>query len=181
MGKLIILFFTFLCAIQLHANTESTANIKAFENLKFTYRKLVTNDNVELYYLGEMLHKTNSDASGTLVQWGYGLDAEDRKSVYKKIIYKLVQDSTAKESYGLSLEILEELQTIEHILLDGGKDTSEMFLAWFYPYVYRAKEEQWINGYGDGSFKPEKSLSRAEASKIIYILKYGNGTDGCPK
>ncbi len=39
---------------------------------------------------------------------------------------------------------------------------------WFTPYVCLAKEEGVIQGYNDGSFRPEQNINQAEALKIIY-------------
>jgi hypothetical protein len=43
---------------------------------------------------------------------------------------------------------------------------------WFAPYVCVAKTEGIINGFPDGTFKPEKNISFAEAAKIVGI-SYG--------
>ena len=39
---------------------------------------------------------------------------------------------------------------------------------WFAPYVCYAKTQGWISGYPDGTYKPEKTVNRVEALKIIY-------------
>jgi hypothetical protein len=38
---------------------------------------------------------------------------------------------------------------------------------WFAPYICYAKEQNWVEGYPDKTFKPEKPINRAEALKII--------------
>lgn len=38
---------------------------------------------------------------------------------------------------------------------------------WFATYICYAKSKGWIEGYSDGSFKPDSKISRAEAVKII--------------
>ncbi len=38
---------------------------------------------------------------------------------------------------------------------------------WFAPSVCMAKEKGWVNGYTDGSFHPDESLTKSEALKII--------------
>lgn len=38
---------------------------------------------------------------------------------------------------------------------------------WFTPYVCAAKRLQWIQGYDDGLFHPERTITKAEAMKII--------------
>jgi cysteine-rich repeat protein len=39
--------------------------------------------------------------------------------------------------------------------------------AWYVPYIKRAKEIGLINGYPDGTFKPDSPINRAEAIKIL--------------
>lgn len=39
--------------------------------------------------------------------------------------------------------------------------------AWYVPYVKRAKQLGLINGYPDGSFKPDSPINRVEAIKIL--------------
>lgn len=41
---------------------------------------------------------------------------------------------------------------------------------WAYLYIASASAKGWIAGYPDGSFKPEQSIARAEAAKIINAL-----------
>jgi len=38
---------------------------------------------------------------------------------------------------------------------------------WFAPYICYAKEQNWVEGYPDGDFKPEQNINRVEALKII--------------
>lgn len=38
---------------------------------------------------------------------------------------------------------------------------------WYAPYVCLAKENGWISGYPDGTFKPEQTINEAEALKIL--------------
>ncbi|MBD3330630.1 hypothetical protein GF354_03830 [Candidatus Peregrinibacteria bacterium] len=38
---------------------------------------------------------------------------------------------------------------------------------WYAPFVCFAKEEGWVKGYEDGTFKPEKEITRAEAMKML--------------
>lgn len=39
--------------------------------------------------------------------------------------------------------------------------------SWFSPYVCAAKRLQWLRGYPDGTFKPEQTIKKSEAMKII--------------
>ncbi len=38
---------------------------------------------------------------------------------------------------------------------------------WFAPYVCYAKEMEWVSGYADGTFKPEKTVNKVEAIKMV--------------
>ncbi len=52
---------------------------------------------------------------------------------------------------------------------------------WFAPYVCYALEEEWIDGYPDGNFKPSQSVNKVEALKIIvnaFELPVGSASDG---
>lgn len=46
-------------------------------------------------------------------------------------------------------------------------------VEWFAPYICYAKSKGWTEGYGNGSFKPEAKISRAEAIKIILSGFFG--------
>lgn len=53
--------------------------------------------------------------------------------------------------------------------IDEGKYQNcfpDVKIEWFAKYVCFAKEKNWISGYKDGKFKPEKNISKAEAIKI---------------
>lgn len=39
--------------------------------------------------------------------------------------------------------------------------------AWYGKYVRKAQSEGWVEGYPDGTFKPEQTINKAEALKII--------------
>ncbi len=45
------------------------------------------------------------------------------------------------------------------------KDVNEK--AWYYPYLVSNQEKQIITGYEDGTFRPQESITRAQAAKII--------------
>ena len=41
---------------------------------------------------------------------------------------------------------------------------------WAEPYINRAAEVGWINGYSDGSFKPDQAITRAEAVTLVNAV-----------
>lgn len=42
--------------------------------------------------------------------------------------------------------------------------------SWFYPFVSFAKTKGVVAGYEDGTFKPDRFITRAEAAKIVSVL-----------
>lgn len=50
----------------------------------------------------------------------------------------------------------------------------------YYDSVMRLSEYEIMQGFQDGSFRPQKEITRAEFCKIIYILKYGIPDKGKP-
>ncbi len=43
--------------------------------------------------------------------------------------------------------------------------------AWYSPYLRKAKQEGWVQGYPDGSFKPEQSVNKVEGLKMIAEIR----------
>ncbi len=41
------------------------------------------------------------------------------------------------------------------------------FNAWYTPYIKKAYQEGWVVGYGDNTFRPNQTISKAEALKIL--------------
>ncbi len=39
--------------------------------------------------------------------------------------------------------------------------------AWYAPYVRKALAQGWVQGYGDGTFKPEQGVTKAEGIKMV--------------
>ena len=46
--------------------------------------------------------------------------------------------------------------------------------AWFYSLVQAGTSLGIIEGFPDGTFRPEQPITRAEAAKIIYLTMIGN-------
>ncbi len=44
--------------------------------------------------------------------------------------------------------------------------------AWFTPFVTKALDEGWIGGYPDGTFKPNETVNRVEALKILAEVSH---------
>lgn len=54
----------------------------------------------------------------------------------------------------------------------GANCFRDVKVAWYSPYICLAKEKGVVSGYKDGTFKPSRTISFAEASKIVSEL-YG--------
>ena len=62
-----------------------------------------------------------------------------------------------------------------YTLTEGTPDTSkykncfpDVSTEWFAPYICYAKEQGWIQGYPDGTFKPTQNVNKAEALKMLF-------------
>lgn len=44
---------------------------------------------------------------------------------------------------------------------------SDVTIDWFAPYICYAKSKYWISGYQDGTFKPNQTVNKAEAIKML--------------
>ena len=51
--------------------------------------------------------------------------------------------------------------------VSGGKNLSDLEGHWAQKEVEAAVASGWVDGYPDGSFKPEKSITRAEFTKML--------------
>lgn len=63
--------------------------------------------------------------------------------------------------------------------IDTSKSEEKLFpdtfaAEWYAPFVRTAKERKTINGYPDGTFKPEQCVNRVEAIKMA-VLEFNNG------
>ncbi|MBI4235404.1 S-layer homology domain-containing protein [Candidatus Peregrinibacteria bacterium] len=43
--------------------------------------------------------------------------------------------------------------------------------AWYYPYIQKAYHEHFVIGYSDGTFKPEQTINKVEALKILALVQ----------
>jgi len=55
---------------------------------------------------------------------------------------------------------------------------SDVTTEWFAPYVCYAKEQGWVSGYPDGSFRPEQTVSKVEAIKMVITSQGYTVTTG---
>lgn len=61
------------------------------------------------------------------------------------------------------------MSKVDDVPSDGRNCFNDVAEDWYAKYVCYAKEQEWVSGYKDGTFAPEKSINRAEA--IVMALK----------
>lgn len=66
-------------------------------------------------------------------------------------------------------DVLRERDNIENLF----PDVSDKNVSYYY-YVYTCRDAGIIEGYPDGSFRPDLPINRAEIAKIICLAKYGD-------
>ncbi len=74
-------------------------------------------------------------------------------------------------------EFLKIILAGSKIPLDVSKNTPFADInneAWYAPYVKKAYSEGWIVGYNDGTFKPEQTINKVEALKILGEVQNWN-------
>lgn len=96
-------------------------------------------------------------------------------AAYSKGIIKGYGDKTFKPSAAIT-----RAEAVKIILMTAGVDVSTTYDAkfsdvvkglWYVNYINYAAEKGIVDGYGNGKFGPNNKLTRAEAAKIISLLK----------
>ncbi|MDP2643044.1 MAG: S-layer homology domain-containing protein [Candidatus Peregrinibacteria bacterium] len=143
---LTVLVCTSLGSVQAKTTSDTITTNNAFNNLMFS-DVYETNENFDAIYF---LYNTN-------VINGY----EDKETKIKE--YKPEKEINRAEFLKLIME-------------GAGKATHKNYEScfpdiisdeWYETYVCQAKKEGFINGYPDGTFKPEETINEAEALKMI--------------
>lgn len=65
------------------------------------------------------------------------------------------------------LKILVASNGIDPLVEDFNNCFNDVSDQWFAPYVCYAKDQGWVHGYEDGSFRPESKVNKAEAIKML--------------
>jgi endonuclease YncB( thermonuclease family) len=65
------------------------------------------------------------------------------------------------------LKLLVLGKNAEFVQTDYKNCFSDVREEWFAPFVCYAKEQGWVDGYSDGTFKPAKIVNKAEAIKML--------------
>ncbi len=90
----------------------------------------------------------------------YQPDAKINRAEFTKIIINSVYDEDTIESCALPTDVFEDFDHEE----------------WFTPYVCVAHENSIIQGYDDGTFKPNNPINFVEAAKIV-VIAFGYETE----
>lgn len=100
-------------------------------------------------------------------------------ALYKQGVINGYDDGTFKPNNTVNrAELLKILVNSKEIIIPVGEyqncftDVNE---EWFAPYVCYAKEQGWIQGYEDGTFKPAQIVNKVEALKMLMEI-YGIDT-----
>lgn len=129
-------------------------------------------------YIAEMLESFEFfDIEGNYQTYKYFPDVADNHQNKKAINYltekKIISgypDGTFKPDGEINRAELTKMIVAVNVTPDASEykdcfpDVKE---EWFAPYICYAKEQGWVQGYEDGTFKPEQKINRAEALKII--------------
>lgn len=105
-------------------------------------------------------------------------DLEESHKNYDAIIYLQehgivngYSDNTFKPDNSINrAEFLKIIIEGSNIDLDVTRETpfpDVNHSAWYSPYLKKAYAEGWINGYPDGTFKPEQTINKVEALKVL--------------
>ncbi|MBD3330967.1 hypothetical protein GF354_05580, partial [Candidatus Peregrinibacteria bacterium] len=140
----------------------------------------------EYYYNGEYMGETKIEARSTnFVSFDFNTDdsqifsdLDSNHKNFNAIIYLRKEgivngysDGTFKpENFVNRAELLKILVEGQDKSPDGlvYKDCfPDVKDDWYARYVCYAKEEGWVNGYPDGTFKPEQTVNKVEAIKML--------------
>ncbi len=69
----------------------------------------------------------------------------------------------------LKLALLSSDVKLDVTTPSGFKDVDEN--AWYAPYLRKAKQEGWVQGYPDNTFKPDQSVNKVEGLKMIAEIQ----------
>ena len=70
-------------------------------------------------------------------------------------------------------ELVKMIFQCSHVQLTGSSTLNDLpSTAWYTPYVQWAITKGFVQGYPDGSFRPNNLINRAEALKIILLAKF---------
>ncbi len=98
----------------------------------------------------------------------YKCEIEGYKDANGNLLSEFRPDSpiTRAELAKMLVQCAAEEMTGDNPFNDVESDT------WYTGAVITAKQKGWVDGYPDGTFKPNNNINRAEALKMIVLIKY---------
>lgn len=138
--------------------TKKVVTIKAYKTGTFFIAQKGENFNKSIF-------------SDVVTHWAKNyVEALYRKGIVQgksKGIFAPNENLTRAEFIKVALKAIEaEVESPDD--LDDAPFTDVPIYSWYAPYAAKAKELGLINGYEDGSFKPDQPINRAEAIKILF-------------
>ncbi|MBT7736077.1 hypothetical protein HN709_00120, partial [Candidatus Peregrinibacteria bacterium] len=99
-------------------------------------------------------------------------------------VVKGYDDGTFKPKFEINraelMKILVEAQGVTPDADEYSDCFTDVTDQWFAPYVCYAKDVEWVEGYKDGSFAPDKFVNKVEAVKMIINSQgFGEETGAC--
>ncbi len=95
-------------------------------------------------------------------------------ALYKKNIINGYDDGSFKPNNTINraeiLKIIVESRGVEPIVEKYNNCFEDVKDEWFAPYVCYAKEQGWIEGYTDGTFKPAQVVNKVESLKMLLEI-----------
>lgn len=76
------------------------------------------------------------------------------------------------------LKILIEAQDLNPSVSNYNYCFEDVKAEWFAPYICYAKQREWIQGYPDGFFRPETTVNKVEALKMLFMVYGENLQEG---
>ena len=122
--------------------------------------------NTDPLYFKDVNHSTNYSAYitrlahlGIITGQGDTFEYKPETAVNRAEILKMALNSFANDTSKYAFK-----ETMPEDYVNPFKDVNEE--AWYFPYVQTAVDRGMINGYSDGTFKPDQVVNKAEALKI---------------
>jgi hypothetical protein len=179
-------------ANQYAESLKSECNVEGFKNsqgdLLYQFRPNASITRAELV---KMISQCNPSNTDPLYDGDYDINFTDVRSsdwFYQSILKARFEgwvdgysDQTFRPNQNINrAEALKIILSSEFSVGDFSSDNTPYpdvpSSAWFAKYVNLAYRYNFVSGYSDGNFRPGNSITRAEAAKIIMLVKHWDGT-----
>jgi len=157
-----------------------TGSIINIANEEVTQEDAFTDVNATNKYYTAIKYLKDEGIIGGYEDGSYKPNNTINRAEFTKIIMGAVSTSEELQNCAANYTMVEDynvsLFTDVNFEMVGGNQP-----VWYFDYVCMAKLNEVIQGYDDGSFKPEQDINFAEAAKIITkAMDYQMGTDTTP-